>query len=525
MGRNRNPRLTKESTPSRGSKHPTPKRIFISYAHAGPAQALARALDGGLRKAGHDVFIDTEIKFGADWGATILNSIAASDFFVVLLSSHSVHSEFVREEVRLAREGRSAHGRPALLPVRVQYPGPLGLPLGAWLNPYQSTSWDTDDDTERLLRQILDVIDGGLEPPPVGPPSPSGPAPSYDFHRPEPTADLSQFTRPGGGLRPDDPFWIERKADREVLDIAQHLLEETVVIQGPRQVGKSSLLARYLADCRRAGKKTALIDLSLFETNDLSAYPKFLTLLATELLDRLELNDTAAISGSAQLTRFVRDKILRQVPDNLVLGLDELDRVLGQPYQSDFFAMLRHWHERRSDATQPDWARLELALVISTEPYLLIRDAERSPFNVRVPNTLPPFNAVECRELNRRYGHVLTDEQAERLRQELLGGHPFLTRLAYYRMTRPNPPSFDELMQDAARLDGPFGDHLRALQVKLRANTSQDLLAALQQVIRHGTVPNDDAMARLLGAGLIRSEGDRFIPANRLYARFFGNLG
>jgi len=468
------------------------------------------------------VFIDTEIKLGADWGAAILNSIAASDFVVVLLSAHSVHNEFVREEVRLAREGRSSHGRPLFLPVRVQYTGPLGLPLGAWVNPYQWTSWETEKDTGRVLQQILDVIEERAEAPESGAPPPAGPAPSENYRRPEPMADLSRLSRPGGGLRPDDPFWIERAADRDVLDLAP-LLEETVVIKGPRQVGKTSLLGRYLAECRRAGKKTALIDMSLFEAG-LSHYPNFLAALATELLDEFQLEGEPAISGSAQMTRFVRDKILGKVPDNLVLGFDEVERVLGQPYQSDFFAMLRHWHERRRDPNHPEWARLELALVISTEPYLLIRNVERSPFNVSVPIALPPFNAAECRELNRRYEHVLTDEQAERLRRELLGGHPFLTRLAYYRMTRPGAPSLDELIRDAARLDGPFGDHLRTLQVKLRENTRQDLLVALQQVIRHGTPPNDDALARLLGAGLVRPEGDRFVPTNRLYALFFGNL-
>ena len=50
-------------------------------------------------------------------------------------------------------------------------------------------------------------------------------------------------------------------------------------------------------------------------------------------------------------------------------------------------------------------ARLELSLVISTEPYLLISDAERSPFNIGVVIVLAPFNADECCELNRRYNH------------------------------------------------------------------------------------------------------------------------
>jgi hypothetical protein len=427
----------------------------------------------------------------------------------------------VREEARLAHERRSAEGSPRLLPVRVAYTGPLGYALGAWVNPYQWTNWETETDTGRVLQQILDVIEERVEAPEPGAPSSAGPAPSDDFRRPEPAADLSRLTQPGGKLRPDDPFWIERSADREIRDIA-HRLEEALVIKAPRQMGKSSLLERYLAECRGAGKKTALIDLSGFEKKDLTRYPRFLTLLAAQLLDRLKLAGAPRIAGQIEMTGFVRNKLLGEIRDNLVLAFDEVDRIFSQPYRSDFFGMLRSWNELRADLSQPDWARLELALVISTEPYLLISEGDRSPFNIRVPIPLPCFNAAECRELNRRYGHILSDEEAERLRQELLDGHPYLTRLAYYQLTRPGAPSLGDLIRDADQLDSPFGDHLRALLTKLRESTKQNLLAALRQVIHHGTVPKDDVMVRLLGAGLIRREADRLIPANGLYGRFFG---
>ena len=190
-------------------------------------------------------------------------------------------------------------------------------------------------------------------------------------------------------------------------------LEETVVIKAPRQLGKSTLLKRYLAECRRARKKTALIDLSIFADQDLADYPRFLTFLAVELLERFGLDGLPTIAGQPYMTRFVRDRLLKAVPDNLIIAIDEADRVLGQPYQASFFSMLRYWHERRTDPDQPESARLELAMVISTEPYLLIDDPHRSPFNVRVPIVLEPFNTAECRDLNSRYDRVLSDDQAE----------------------------------------------------------------------------------------------------------------
>ena len=256
-------------------------------------------------------------------------------------------------------------------------------------------------------------------------------------------------------------------------------VKDTVVIKAPRQMGKSSLLGRYLTECRCAGKKTALIDLSLFAYPDLADYPTFLTALAKILLRRLRLgNQPPTIAGQNDMSDFVQDLVLGAVPDNIVIAFDEADRVLGQPYQSDFFTMLRYWYNQRADTQQPEWARLELAPVISTEPYLLISEAERSPFNVGVVIELPPFNTDECRELNRRYNNppVLRDDLAEELRRELLNGHPFLTRLAYYLLTPPDPIDFEALKRDAARPDGPFGDHLRALLAKLRRHADQDLL-------------------------------------------------
>ena len=372
---------------------PTPPRIvphklFISYAHTDPDRSLAGALRDGLRRAGCEVFID-EIELGADWSEQITAAVAASGYFILLLSACSVHSEMVREEVRLAHARRKAEGVPRLLPVRVAYTGPLGYVLGAWVNTYQWATWETPDDNERVLRQILDVVGGRVEAPAPGATAPVGLAPSDDFRRPEPMADLSDLTAPGGTLSPDDPFYVERAADRKIR-VSAHRLKETVVIKAPRQMGKSSLLGRYLTECRRVGKKTALIDLSLFAYPELADYPTFLTALAKILLRRLRLgNQPPTIAGQSDMSDFVQNLVLGAVPDNIVIAFDEVDRVLGLPYQSDFFAMLRYWCNQRADTQQPESARLELALVISTEPYLLISKADRSPFNVGVVIELP----------------------------------------------------------------------------------------------------------------------------------------
>ncbi len=95
-------------------------------------------------------------------------------------------------------------------------------------------------------------------------------------------------------------------------------------------------------------------------------------------------------------------------------------------------------------------------------------------------------------------------------------------RLAYHRLTGPRPMDFTTLLRDAYLEDGPFGDHLRTLLVQLNRYDKLDLVAALRQVAAYGTLPNDGAFHRLRGAGLVRKQGSRIVPANQLYARFFG---
>ncbi len=71
----------------------------------------------------------------------------------------------------------------------------------------------------------------------------------------------------------------------------------------------------------------------------------------------------------------------------------------------------------------------------------------------------------------------------------------------------------------AADDTGPFGDHLRALRVRLGEHP--ELLEAFGQTRHTGRIDNRDLYYRLYGAGLVREEGGRINPANLLYACYF----
>ena len=65
--------------------------------------------------------------------------------------------------------------------------------------------------------------------------------------------------QPGGAVRLDDPCYVARQLDLHVRALAKEQ-GVTLVLKAPRQMGKTSLLVRYLHDCKQANKKVALID-------------------------------------------------------------------------------------------------------------------------------------------------------------------------------------------------------------------------------------------------------------------------
>lgn len=181
--------------------------------------------------------------------------------------------------------------------------------------------------------------------------------------------------------------------------------------------------------------------------------------------------------------------------------------------------MLRMWHNNRAQPLSV-WEKVDLALVIATEPYLLIDAADQSPFNVSVPVALQGFSGEALGRLNAAYRTGL-DQHALDALFELLAGQPFLTRLALYCLVGPPGMSYPQLMEEAAGGEGPFGDHLKALLFKIEGHPG--LLDSLRQAIRHGTLPDEETYYRLRGEGLVtRDEAGRVRAANQLYARFFG---
>lgn len=496
-----------------------PKRIFISYRRGRPERATAdEELATRLRTTfanEYEVFIDRDISPGEPWAKRISEEVDRCHFLIVLLSAESVLSEMVIGEVERARRSRN---KPLIIPVRVQYQDDFPHPLDSYLNPIQWASWDGPEDTADLEYKLIQVIGGDKPPQRVTPPPPK-PGVGDGPVAPLPIAPLES---PAGSVRSQSAFYVCRKEDALGSNAIQRPNGVTVVVRGPRQVGKSSLFARLKIAAEEAGKQVIVFNFQLFDSSMRMDADRFFRWFASEFTFGAGLeppNESLWSSrrGNNQgCTNYVASEILPKVRKPLVLAIDETERVvLDCPFGHDFAGMLRVWHEHRANDSL--WEKLDLLLVISTDPNLMINSRVQSPFNVGDVFELPDFDEKQVADLNTRHGNPFDQQALDRL-HGLLRGHPYLTRRALYVVTcKQLSPA--ELFQTAADDRGPFGDHLR-FQLS-RLYEVEKLAAAFEEVIISNDCRDRGLVDRLHGAGLVREVAHRIEPRCSLYVQYF----
>jgi hypothetical protein len=505
-----------------------PRRFFISYRRRAEIDArLAHQLSQELARVGHEVFIDVEMTIGTEWARRIADRIDWCEFLVVLLSAASIESDMVQEEVRLAHQRRKQDGTPFILPVRVCYEGPLGYALGAYIERLQYALWTGDHDTVSVFGQIFKAA--GVEfveltdprSAPVMGSTSASPVVDGVMSRPTAAADPRLLKHPAGALTIDDPAYVERTADRRIL--AEAAREgATLIIEAPRQSGKTSLLIRYLNRCEERGKQIALVDFQIFTKAHLDDFPTCLSRLARAILRGLSLDPSLhrSVSAPDELTDFMEDVIFPTVGKPIALGFDEVDRFISCPWRNDFYAMLRYWHNLRSMRPARGWRRLDLALVVATEPSLLITDRDQSPFNVGERLRLDPFDEHDLAQLNHIYGDLLDRSSLEKLAQ-LVGGQPYLSRISFFHLAVDTNLIFADFLSGAATDGGPFGEHLRARFSELVRYP--ELANAYRMLLSGNAQPTPAVGHQLEALGLARADVmNRFAPANLIYAQYFG---
>ena len=328
---------------------------------------------------------------------------------------------------------------------------------------------------------------------------------------------------PTGNVALDSAFYVAHPPIES--DCYQEIVKPGALIRvkAPRQMGKTSLMARILDCGTEQGYQAVPVYFQQADGDFFANLDQFLQWFCASITYELNLPDQVdaywrgVLGSKNKCTNYFQRYLLSAINNPLVLGLDEVDLIFQYPaIATDFFALLRTWHERAKN--EEIWKKLRLVIVHSKEVYIPL-NINQSPFNVGLPIELPEFNKSQVQELVGRHRLKWTSKQVQKL-LAMVGGHPYLVRMAIYRIAR-REMTLEQLLQIAPTEGGFYSDHLRRHLLNLEEN--QELLTAMKRVIAENTPVRIDTREafKLRSMGLVKMKGNDVLPLCDLYRQYF----
>lgn len=337
-------------------------------------------------------------------------------------------------------------------------------------------------------------------------------------------------------MRPDAPSYVERQADKDLLDGL--LRGDFCYVLTSRQMGKSSLMIRAAGKLRNLGIGVAVLDLSAIGQN--LTVEQWYSGLMLQLGLRLNLEDELIefwqlhpeLGPLQRWLAAMRAVVLPKYPDRLVVFVDEIDVVLSLPFSTDeFFAGIRECYNLRSE--EPALERLTFCLLGVATPADLIRNTRMTPFNIGRRIELSDFAEAEAAPLSQ--GLSKNGREGRSLLKRILywsGGHPFLTqRLCRAAAEDPlinTTDAVDHLCEELffTRRARERDDNLLFVRERiLRSETDlAGLLYAYRKVLRGRRMIDDESnplVSILRLSGIVRAESGKLKVRNRIYNRVF----
>ncbi|MGF2037828.1 MAG: AAA-like domain-containing protein [Nostoc sp. CmiVER01] len=338
---------------------------------------------------------------------------------------------------------------------------------------------------------------------------------------------------PSGPVSLNSRFYIPRPPIEELAYAEMTKPGSLICIKAPKKMGKSSLILRLLTRANNQGFRTVMLDFQQAEKAVFASLDTFLrwffTNVSRELQLEPKLNDYWNENiDSISCFIYFQECLLSALESPLVLILDEVDWVFEHSeIVEELLLLLRSWYEQAKGVEV--WQKLRLVLVYSREILVPIK-LTQSLFNIGFPINLSPFTKEQVLDLALRHGLDWTDGKNVESLMTMVGGYPYLLRLAFYHLVGKGglEGDLEQLLQQAPTEAGIYHEYLR--QFVLVLQDEPELQNAFYEVINAiNSVQLEPALAyKLQSMGLINLEGDvydelrlRSTVACELYRLYF----
>ena len=351
----------------------------------------------------------------------------------------------------------------------------------------------------------------------------------------------------GGSLHNQDISYVEREADAQLYNALCQ--GEFCYVLNSRQMGKSSLLVRTKHRLEKIGFCCSAIDLTGIGSEYISPEQWYRGIISQlylgfNLVSKVNLKswwkEQANITLVQRLNNFILDILLVEFREpKLVIFIDEIDSIFSLPFSSDdFFAFIRFCYNQRAIA--PEYQRINFAIFGVATPSSLIRDKQRTPFNIGQAIQLTGFSLDKS--LSLAQGFNLPPDDSKSVFQDILrwtAGQPFLTQ-KLCRLVADNIQAINsqevslqdnsvnqivqrQIIDNWESQDNP--EHLRTIRDRIlnSKETSVRVLGIYQEILLTNQVARDDSpeQIELLLSGLVIDKKGYLQVKNLIYQTIF----
>ncbi len=348
----------------------------------------------------------------------------------------------------------------------------------------------------------------------------------------------STFFVAGGNLHPKSESYVKRPADDELFN--QVLAGEFCYILTAPQMGKSSLMVRTISRLQEQGVRTAIVYLAGLDSN--ASVEQWYQGLFLRLKFQLKLSvdldtwwwERVAISPTQRFTDFLREVVLEEIKEPVVIFIDEVEAMLNLNFAPEFLAAIRFSANARP--TEATYQRLTFVLLGVAIPTDLVKDDRQSPFNIGQKINLAEFIWEEAQVLQQGLTAVYP-EQGEAIFARIFhwtNGHPYLTQKLCLAAVKEDghwpedqvEEEVDRLVEELFLLPASHKEaNLQRVQDSLENNPRRNRLSSLYRQVCQGKKVSVDEQSldqeRLRTIGLVRVEQGILQVRNEIYRRAF----